>query len=192
MGEAPDPSSFVELFSSLPDRRMDRTKLHSLPAVLLLCLCAVICGADSLVAIERFGNLREKSLNEMIPFPNGIPSHDTIGRVLAGLSPDVLEYMFVRWMSSVASLTKGEVIAIDGKTLRRAWDRANGGSFVHMVSAWATTNRMVLAQVKTEAKSNEITAIPQLLELLQNIHLTNIVFHLPELLSLFLQSNSLR
>jgi predicted transposase YbfD/YdcC len=167
MGVAPDPSTFVELFSTIPDRRIERTKLHSLPAVLLLCLCGVICGADSLVAIERFGELRKKVLNEMIPFPNGIPSHDTIGRVLAGISPDVLERMFLQWMSNVAKLTEGEVVAIDGKTLRRAWDRANGGKFVHMVSAWATANRMVLAQVKTDEKSNEIAAIPQLLELLE-------------------------
>lgn len=166
MGDAPSPQSFVDLFASVPDLRIDRTKRYCLASVLLVCLCGILSGANTLVAIEEIGRLRLKFLETLMPFPNGIPSHDTIGRVLAKLDPSALENMFLRWMGSVADLTEGEVVAVDGKTLRRAYDRANGGKFVHMVSAWATSNRMVLGQLRTEQKSNEITVIPELLDLL--------------------------
>lgn len=159
-------ASILEYFASVPDPRIARSQLHPLASVLVLSLCAVVCGADSFVAIEHFGRAREAWLKTFLELPNGIPSHDTIGRIFAMLDPRALEEAFRRWVEAVATLTKGEVVAIDGKTLRRSFRDADRSAFVHMVSAWATGNRMVLGQVKTEDKSNEITAIPRLLDLL--------------------------
>lgn len=160
-------ASIVEYFASVPDPRLERSQLHPLASVLVLSLCAVVCGADSFVGSEHFGNARKAWLKTFLDLPNGIPSHDTIGRIFAMLDPKALEEAFRTWVGTVATLTKGEVVAIDGKTLRRSLQKANSTAFVHMVSAWAAGNRMVLGQVKTENKSNEITAIPRLLELLQ-------------------------
>jgi predicted transposase YbfD/YdcC len=167
MGPMPDPQVFVDMFAGLPDPRTHRTRVHSLEAILFLCLCAVICGANDPVSVERFGKARKDFLEKFVDLSAGIPSHDTIGRVLAKLNPDALEAMFARWMAAVAKATDDEVIAIDGKTLRRAVDKARGGAFVHMVSAWSTANGVVLGQVATSEHSNEITAIPRLLALLQ-------------------------
>jgi predicted transposase YbfD/YdcC len=160
-------ASILEYFASVPDPRIQRSQRHQLTSVLVLSLCAVVCGADSFVAIEHFGRARENWLKTFLELPNGIPSHDTIGRIFAMLDPKAIEEAFRRWVASIATLTKGEVVAIDGKTLRRSFHSANRTAFVHMVSAWAAGNRMVLGQVKTEDKSNEITAIPRLLELLR-------------------------
>jgi predicted transposase YbfD/YdcC len=126
----------------------------------------VICGADSFCAIETFGRARESWLRTFLGLRHGIPTHDTIGRVLAALDPQALGEAFRQWVAAVARLTQGEVVAIDGKTLRRSFLEAGSSVFVHMVSAWATNNGVVLGQVKTEEKSNEITAIPRLLKLL--------------------------
>jgi predicted transposase YbfD/YdcC len=166
MGPSPDVSSFMDLLSTLPDPRIDRTRRHSLASILFLCLCGVVCGANDLVAIEDFGKARRTFLEKFVEFPNGIPSHDTIGRVLAKLDPTALETMFTQWMRTVAEATKREVVAIDGKVLRRALDKASGTGFLTMVSAWSTANGMVLGQVGTEVGSNEIAAIPRLLDLL--------------------------
>ena len=158
--------SVIEYLAAVPDPRMERTRLHSLKAILVLSLCAIIGGADSFVAIEEWGILKQEWLKAFLDLPNGIPSHDTIGRVFAMLDPKALESAFRAWTRAVAVLTKGEVVAFDGKTLRRSFRKAGCGLFVHMVSAWATGNRMVLGQVKVDDKSNEITAIPELLGLL--------------------------
>lgn len=160
-------ASILEYFAGVPDPRIERTRLHPLVSILVLSLCAVICGADSFVGIEEFASAREAWFSSFLDLPNGIPSHDTIGRVFAMLDPKALEAAFRAWVAAVATVTKGEVVAIDGKTLRRSFQKAGSSAFVHMVSAWATTNRIVLGQVKTEEKSNEITAIPRLLEFLQ-------------------------
>ena len=133
-------------------------------SILFLCLCGVVCGANDLVSIERFGNSRREFLERFVEFPSGIPSHDTIGRVLAKLDPEPLEDLFARWMRGVATATQEGVIAIDGKALRRAFDKANGGTFVTMVSAWSTANGVVLGQVGTAEGSNEIEAFPRLLD----------------------------
>lgn len=167
MGPMPDPQAFVEMFATLPDPRVHRTRVHNLESILFLCLCGVICGANDPVHIERFGKARRDFLEKFVDLSGGIPSHDTIGRVLAKLNPDALEALFARWMSAVAKATDQDIIAIDGKTLRRAIDKSRGGAFVHMVSAWSTANGVVLGQVATSEHSNEITAIPRLLELLQ-------------------------
>jgi predicted transposase YbfD/YdcC len=159
-------ASIVEYFAAVTDPRIERTRLHPLASILTLSLCAVICGADSFVAIEEFGKAKEDWLKTFLDLPNGIPSHDTIGRVFAYLDPKALEAAFRAWVAAIARLTKGEVVAIDGKTLRGCFHKAGNNAFVHMVSAWATANRLVLGQVKTDEKSNEITAIPALLKLL--------------------------
>lgn len=160
-------ASILEYFASVPDPRVERSQLHPLASVLVLSLCAVICGANSFLAIESFGHAREAWLRTFLDLPNGIPSHDTIGRIFAMLNPRALERAFREWVAAITTLTRGEVVAIDGKTLRRSFQKAGSGAFVHMVSAWAASNQMVLGQVKTDDKSNEITAIPRLLELLQ-------------------------
>jgi predicted transposase YbfD/YdcC len=159
-------ASIVDYFAELPDPRMERTRQHSLLDILVLTLCAVISGANSFTEIEGYGRAKEDWLRTFLDLPNGIPSHDTLGRVFAALCPAALADAFRRWVAAVADLTKGEVVAIDGKTLRRSFREAGSKSFVHMVSAFATSNRVVLAQVKTDEKSNEITAIPRLLQLL--------------------------
>lgn len=166
MGPAPDVESFIELLSEVPDPRMDRTRRHSLESVLFVSLCGVVCGANDPVAVERFGNSRLEFLERFVEFPSGIPSHDTIGRVLSKLDPEALESMFAKWMHGVAAATDDGVVAIDGKVLRRAFEKANGGGFITMVSAWSTANGVVLGQVGTTEGSNEIEAIPRLLELL--------------------------
>jgi hypothetical protein len=120
-----------------------------------------------LLIIELFGQCQQAFLETFLELPHGIPSHDTIGRIFAALNPDALKKAFREWVANFAQVTRGEVVAIDGKTLRRSFRHEEDKTFVHMVSAWATENRVVLGQVKTEEKSNEITAIPRLLELLQ-------------------------
>lgn len=161
-----DPTSIIEYFAKVPDPRVARTRAHPLENILVISLLAVLCGADSFVAMHLFGESKRELLETFLDLEAGIPSHDTFGRVLAALQPAALQEAFREWTESLVSSTHGEVIAIDGKTLRRSFRDANDKAFVHMVSAWATHNEMVLGQLKTDAKSNEITAIPRLLELL--------------------------
>lgn len=155
-----------EHFGDLEDPRMDRTKKHELLDIIVIALCGVICGADSWVAIEEFGNARQAWLEKKLSLPNGIPSHDTFGRLFARLDPAQFQSCFIRWMQAVTQRTKGEVVALDGKTLRRSYDRGDNQGPIHMISAWSSSNHVVLGQTKVEDKSNEITAIPALLELL--------------------------
>ncbi len=159
-------SSISTHFASLPDPRVDRTKRHLLQDMLVIAICGIICSADDWVSIEQFGKAKETWFRTFLQLPNGIPSHDTFGRVFAAVNPESFSQCFASWMQAVAKVTEGEVVAIDGKTLRRSFDRASGKAGIHMVSAWASENRMVLGQVKTEEKSNEITAIPKLLKVL--------------------------
>ena len=156
-----------EYFATVTDPRVDRTKLHLLMDILVIAICAVICGADTWVEMEAYGRAKEQWLRQFLTLPNGIPSHDTFARVIARLKPEELQQCFLRWMQAVSEVTQGEVVAIDGKTLRRSFDRATGKNAIHMVSAWASTNRLVLGQQKVDEKSNEITAIPALLQLLE-------------------------
>jgi predicted transposase YbfD/YdcC len=163
----PRPATLQEHFAELTDPRVDRGKLHLLLDILVIALCAVICGADTWVEMEAYGRAKEEWLKQFLPLPNGIPSHDTFARVLARLKPEELQRCFLNWIRAVSELTHGEVVAIDGKTLRRSFDRAAGKGAIHMVSAWATANRLVLGQQQVDEKSNEITAIPALLRLLE-------------------------
>lgn len=159
---------FKKHFGSLTDPRINRKKRHLLMDITALSICAVIAGADGWEAIQTFGEAKYEWLKSFLLLPNGIPSHDTIRRVFARLSPKELQERFCAWMEEVAQLLVGEVIAIDGKTLRHSFkkvEKEKKGA-IHMISAWAASNGVVLAQLKTEEKSNEITAIPELLKLL--------------------------
>ncbi len=139
---------------------------HKLIDILTIAICAVICGADSWVAIETYGCAKSEWLKTFLELPNGIPSHDTFARVFAQLNPQQFQSCFLNWMKSIQKITEGEVVAIDGKTLRSSYDSSSDQSAIVMVSAWATTNKLVLGQVKVDEKSNEITAIPELLKVL--------------------------
>lgn len=157
-----------ERFSALVDPRIERTKLHELLDIITIAICAVICGADDWVEIEQFGNDKREFFDKFLVLPNGIPSHDTFGRVFARLAPEQFQACFLEWVQALVcesgGLLKG-VIAIDGKTLCGSRDTTGGKGAIQMVSAWAQENRMVLGQVKVDEKSNEITAIPELLKL---------------------------
>ena len=153
-------------FAALPDPRIERTKRHQLLDIVTIAVCAVICGADSWVDVELFGQAKLPWLRTFLALPNGIPSHDTFGRVFAALDPRQFERCFLAWVRAVATHTAGEVVALDGKTLRRSHDRRAGKAALQLVSAWAEANRLVLGQVAVERTSNEITALPALLEVL--------------------------
>lgn len=155
--------SVIELFGRLDDPRQSGKVLYPLQEVLLLVLCAAICSADSIVEIVQFGKLKLDFLRKLLPYKNGIPSHDTIGKILASIDHRQFSESFIAWTNELLKSIP-ELIAIDGKTQRRTM---NGNiPPVHIISAWASKQNMVLGQLKTEEKSNEITAIPQLLDML--------------------------
>jgi predicted transposase YbfD/YdcC len=156
-------------FAALQDPRVERTKLHQLLDIVTIAICAAICGADDWTEIELFGESKLEFFKSFLPLPNGIPSHDTFNRVFARLNPEQFRECFLEWVQDLicASAEQLEgVVAIDGKTLCGSRDRASGAGPIQMVSAWAQANEMVLGQVKVDDKSNEITAIPALLKLL--------------------------
>ena len=161
------PSGSIERhFADLEDPRVDRTKEHKLLDILVIAICGVICGADGWVGIQEFGEAKRQWFSTFLELPNGIPSHDTFGRVFARLDPGQFQTCFVNWITAVSELTKGQVIGIDGKKLRRSHDKTLGKEAIVMVSAWATANHLVLGQVKVDDKSNEIKAVPELLRVL--------------------------
>src|SRR5215218_380223 len=164
--EPPPPTSIEVYFGHLPDPRVERTRVHRLTDLLTIALCAILCGANDWVAVETFGHAKEAWLRTFLALPSGIPSHDTFGRVFARLDPAALQHCFVAWVQAVVGELPPQVVAIDGKTLRRSADRSRGQGALHLVSAWATASGLVLGQEATDAKSNEITAIPHLLRLL--------------------------
>ena len=153
---------FLEHFETIEDPRIDRHKLYPLAEILLIVLCGVICYCESWEDLELFANERLDFLKNYLAFEHGVPDKNTLARVMAALNPKQFKTSFTRWVESFKSSSMGS-IAIDGKTLRRSYDAANNSPAIHMVSAFATEARLVLGQVKTEAKSNEITAIPELL-----------------------------
>lgn len=163
--------SIRDHFAALADPRSDHTKQHHLLDIITIALCGVICGAESWVEIEQFGNAKLPWLRTFLDLPNGIPSHDTFGRVFAALDPAEFQQCFLGWVQAVVACTggqarPGQVVALDGKTLRRSHDRTNGKAAIHLISAWATENRLVLGQRTVDDKSNEITALPALLAML--------------------------
>jgi predicted transposase YbfD/YdcC len=152
-------------FENLTDPRVERTRVHNLFELVVIALCGTIAGADSWADIERFGNQRLSWLRTFLQLTEGIPSHDTFGRVFARLDPAELVNCIQQWLAEIGREI-GQHIAIDGKTLRGSFDKAAGKNPLHLVSAWASEARLTLGQIAVDSKSNEITAIPLLLELL--------------------------
>ena len=160
------PVSLRQCFAALPDPRREHNRLHNLWDIIALTICAVIAGADAWTEVEEYGCLKHDFLATFLELPAGIPSHDTIGRVFARLDPAAFQQSFQAWVAALVEATDGRVIAIDGKTLRHSFDTAGGKGPLHLVSAWATANHLTLGQRAVSDKSNEITAIPELLRLL--------------------------
>ena len=159
----PAPRSLPAHFRDLEDPRVLRTRRHELPDILVISICTLLCGGESFNDMEDFGYAKEDWLRTFLDLPNGIPSHDTFNRVFSALDPEKFLDCFLAWMQSLRQAVDEEIVAMDGKSLRRAL-RQGGPS--HVVSAWAVRNGLVLGQLKVEEKSNEITAIPQLLRAL--------------------------
>lgn len=165
--EEKTPLSSIDVyFGELEDPRREGSTDYPLHEIIVLTICAVICGADGFTSIANFGKAKKEWLGQFLDLENGIPSHDTIGRFYRRLDPEGFEECFSRWMKSACRQVEEEVVAIDGKELCGSYDRHSNKAALHMVSAWASENRLSLGQVKTEEKSNEITAIPELLEAL--------------------------
>lgn len=158
--------SLYDAFATIPDPRSERTRHHSLIDIISIAICAVICGADGWVAVETFGKAKHSWLERYLALPNRIPSHDTFGRVFAALDAEAFQQHFITWVRAVWPSEAGEVITVDGKTLRRSHHRGIGKEAIHLVSVWAQQSRLVLAQRAVDTKSNEITAIPAILKLL--------------------------
>jgi hypothetical protein len=165
-------SNLVAALEAVPDpRRQCKNLRHRLVDVLVIGFCGVLCGCDDFVEIEEFGRSKQDFFRRFLELPNGIPSHDTFRRVFQTVCPLALQRCLIAWLQEArqtapAAAGDGEVVAIDGKTLRRTFDRARALGALHLVSAWATANGITLGQVAVDAKSNEITAIPQLIGLL--------------------------
>jgi predicted transposase YbfD/YdcC len=160
-------TSISRHFAGLTDPRVERSQEHRLIDIVTITLCAVLCGADDWVAIETFGRAKQAWLRTFLALPGGIPSHDTFGRVFARLDPTEFRACFLSWVQAVTGPARADgVVAIDGKTVRRSHDRGRGKGALHLVSAWASAQGLVVGQVATDQKSNEITAIPALLRLL--------------------------
>jgi predicted transposase YbfD/YdcC len=153
-------------FAELEDPRQAINQRHKFVDILVIAICAAICGADDWESVEMFGQAKEKWLRSFLELPHGIPAHDTFWRVFRWLDPEQFQACFLRWMRAIAQVTEGEVVALDGKQVRRSFDTQGGQAAITVVSAWARANRLVLGQRQVDAKSNEITAVPELLEAL--------------------------
>jgi predicted transposase YbfD/YdcC len=162
----PNSARFQDHFADLTDPRR-RKVVYPLVNIIAIAVCAVIAGADDFVSIAEWGRQKRDWLSKILDLSSGIPSHDRFNAVFAALKPAEFEKCLVSWITALHELTDGQVVAIDGKTLRHSFDKATGKSAIHMVSAWATANHISLGQVVVDAKSNEITAIPKLLQLLE-------------------------
>jgi len=158
--------AFEEYFADVTDPRR-REGTYPLLNILFIAVCAVICGADDFVAIAEFGRSKRKFLEKFLDLSAGIPSHDRFNAIFRALKPAEFETCLLNWIVALHEVTDGQVVAIDGKTLRRSFDTASGKAAIHMVSAWATANHISLGQIVVDEKSNEITAIPKLLDMLE-------------------------
>lgn len=156
-------TSIITHFSSIADPRVERRKRHELKDIFFITLCASICGADSWVAIETFGKAKEEWFTKLLSLQNGIPSHDTFGNVFALIDTDEFCQCFSRWVDDLRQISELDIISIDGKCLRRSLDKSSNKAAIFMVSAWSSSNQLVLGQQRIDDKSNEITAIPKLL-----------------------------
>src|SRR2546423_15501728 len=162
------PSSFHDHFAALTDPRCPHApnSRHLLMDILVIAVCAVISGAEGWEDLEEYGKANAAWLGDLLDLPYGIPGHDTFRRVLSRLVPEELTQCFLAWTNALSAASGGDIVSIDGKTLRHSFDHATSTAAIHMVSAWASANRLVLGQLKVEEKSNEITAIPALLRML--------------------------
>jgi predicted transposase YbfD/YdcC len=160
------PAIFTH-FETLTDPRIERTKVHALLDMIVIALCATICGADSWADVERFGRAKQVWFAKFLELAGGIPPHDTFGRLFARLDTTEFDACLRNWLRGLCHSLKGQGVAIDGKTLRHSFDKATGKAALHSVSAWATDLRLSLGQVAVADKSNEITVVPKLLELLE-------------------------
>ena len=162
------PVSFHEYFATLTDPRCPQApnSRHLLMDILIIAVCAVIGGAEGWEDIEEYGKAQAEWFADLLDLPHGIPGHDTFRRVLSRLDPEELTQCFIAWTQALSEVSGGDIVSIDGKTLRHSFDQATATAAIHMVSAWASANRLVLGQLKVDEKSNEITAIPELLRLL--------------------------
>ena len=160
-------TSLHKYFSKLPDPRSNKNQKHSFTDIVVLTVIAVICGAESWDDIELFGKSKQEFLSKILHLPNDIPSHDTINRVVSSIREDKFEEVFIEWTDSLRDdKIKNDVISIDGKTVRRSKDTYHNKKPAHIVNVWSNANQLVLGQLKVDEKSNEITAIPKLLEIL--------------------------
>jgi len=159
------PFSLITILRELPDPRVERTKLHRLEDILVIAICALLCGADSFEDMEVFGDAKEEWFRTFLELPHGIPSHDTFNRLFAALDPEQFLESFMKWTQSLRKAVPQEIVALDGKALRRALNQGQTAKVV--LSAWAADNGLVLGQQKVEDKSNEITAVPELLRRLE-------------------------
>jgi predicted transposase YbfD/YdcC len=156
--------TLIEHFKDIEDPRLKRKQLHQLDDIFFITLCAVICGCDSWVAIEKFANIKRTWFEQYLSLENGIPSHDTLGRVFSLIDPEQFQNCFSNWIKEIVKQVTGDIISVDGKCLRRSHDQSNNKSAIYMVSAWSHDNQLTLGQVKVAEKSNEITALPALLK----------------------------
>jgi len=159
-------SNVIDFFSNVTDPRRPLRRLHKLEDILLISVLAIICGADTWNNIEEYAQSKEEFLRKFLELPNGTPSHDTFNRVFSAIDSEEFELSFMEWVRSIIKVKKGELVSIDGKTIRGAKSKGKKSPF-HVISAWANENNMVLGQLMTDEKSNEITAIPQLIALLE-------------------------
>ena len=159
-------ASLEECFGDMPDPRVEGRCDHVLVEILLITVCAVLCGAESWSEVEQFGNTKAAWLKQYLTLPAGIPSHDTFGRVFRLLNAAEFQRRFMRWVEAHFTIPAGQVIAVDGKTLRGSYDTFRRQEAIHLVSAWASESGVLLGQRKVDAKSNEITAVPELLNLI--------------------------
>jgi hypothetical protein len=161
--DQPDSGSILDYFKKLPDPRINRTRRHELSDILVIAICTLLCGGEGFNDMEDFGYAKEAWFRTFLKLPNGIPSHDTFNRVFSALAPTKFLDCFLRWIESIRKAIPDEIVAMDGKALRRA---AKDGGIPYIVSAWAVKNGLVLGQRKVNEKSNEITAIPELIQAL--------------------------
>ena len=160
-------TSFFEHFANLEDPRIERSKEHLLKDIIAIAILAIISGADGWVAIEAYGNAKYEWLKSFLELPNGIPSHDTFSRVFARIEPQQFQEGFLSWVNAIVWELELNVIAIDGKTMKQSYDRNDQQKALDIVTAWSSSHQLVLGQKKVHKKSNELTAIPELIEMLE-------------------------
>lgn len=160
-------TSLITIISRVTDPRIDRTKLHSLTDILMIAICAAMCGMTGWEEIQAFGEAKEEWFRKFIPLANGIPSHDTFRRVFERIDPKQLENVLLDWTKTLNICLEGKIVAIDGKTLRASFDKSKGIKALHTISAWVAEDKLVLGQCNVDSKENEITKVPDLLNILE-------------------------